>query len=90
MSLRTLLHKAKPAVKENIVSLEGKWPNFTLFLSVSDGKTRAEVVHSSGENFEDAWKQLVEQASEWVSEKNIIPQYLRIDWVRSVRETYLG
>lgn len=90
MSLTTLLHNAKPAVKENIVRLEGKWPNFTLFLSVSGGKTRAEVVHSSGENFEDAWKQLVEQASERVSEKNIIPQYLRIDWVRSVRETHLG
>lgn len=90
MSLTALLHKIKPVVKKNVVKLGGDWPKFTLFLSVSDGKTRAEVVHCSGDEFEGAWQQLVENASGIVRNKEICPKFLRVDWVANVRTTHLG
>lgn len=90
MSLTTLLRKIKPAVKKNIVSPEGDWPKYTLFLSVSDGDTKAQVVHCSGEDFESTWKQLVQEAKEMLQDKDVDSKFLRIDWVKNVKTTHLG
>jgi len=90
MSLTGLLHKIKPVVQKNAVKLGEGWPKFTLFLSVSDGKTRAQVVHCSGEEFEETWQQLVENAADIVRNKDIYSKFLRIDWVANVRTTHLG
>lgn len=81
MSLSTLLWSLRPAVVERIRPLAEPWPAYTLFLSLSDGTSRARVIHGSGDDFDAVWARLARQAQALVAKEKLRVDKLRADWV---------
>ena len=90
MSLDHLLHKIRPAVEKHVVQVSEPWPRYTLFASISDGKQRAKVVHCTGSSFDEAWGELTSRVKRLVAENEMEVCWLRVDWVRAVRQARLA
>lgn len=69
------------------VGLPSPYPAFTLFFSVSDGESRAHVVHARAADFDAAWEQGAGQIRRWVEAKRMASPWLRIDWVEGASAT---
>lgn len=85
MSLSTLLWSLRPAVAQRIRPLAEPWPAYTLFLSLSDGTSRARVIHGSGDDFDAVWARLARQAQALVAKEKLRVDKLRADWVTGVQ-----
>lgn len=90
MSLNDLINKIQPVVKAHAMRMSAPWPRYTLFISMSDSKQRATVLHACGESFDQTWQYLIEQAMTLAKKRDLGVIWLRVDWVRSVREASLG
>lgn len=86
-SLSNLLAILRQEVKDNVVLLESPWPRCTLFLSISDGYSRAKVLNVSANDFEDAWVKMASQGQRLVRKERLCPRWIRVDWVRSARRS---
>ena len=80
-SLSQLLEKKRPALAQNITALPSPWPVYTLFLSFSDGRRRASVVHASGSDFDALWDELCAACQRLAARRNMQVRWLRSDWV---------
>lgn len=69
--------------------LPAPYPQFKLFLSVSDGNSRAKVVCAKAETFEEAWSALVKSFSTIVLEHRLTGRWIRMDWVTAVERVSL-
>lgn len=80
-SLLQLLDKIRPVIAQQIAVLPAPWPRYTLFLSFSDGRRRAAVVHGSGEDFDSLWAELSAACQRIAARRNTEVRWLRADWV---------
>lgn len=62
----------------------------TVFFSVSDGKSRAAVVHAGAGTFDTAWREGVVRLQRALARSGRDPLWLRVDWVTSVETTSWG
>lgn len=85
--MENLYRKIKADLYRHIVKLDKNYPAYTLFLSVSDGESRAKVTHCSGDSLDKVWAELQEKGLQLSKELTGLPKYLRVDWVRDVRKT---
>lgn len=88
--LSVLLHRVYARVREQVRPLDGEWPAVTLFLSLTDTRTRARVLHASGSGFESVWVELVGRARKLVDKEKLDVRWLRVDWVTDVRAVSMG
>lgn len=71
---------------------------YTVFISVSDGKSRARVCHASAPDFTTSWKRVCEKASVVIDKYKLIPIWVKVDIVDyveripslSLRERFLS
>ena len=93
MTLGEVISRLKPVVAENIQPLEGPYPTFTVFLSLSDGVHKARVFHASGDRFEEVWETVVSHCERAAKNKTKDKQWrdvwLRADWITSVQPLLL-
>src|SRR5699024_8968560 len=61
-----------------------------LFVSLSDGKKRAQAHHFFGGDFAQAWDQVVSHYGLWLKDYGSAPTWIRIDWARTVRQASLA
>ncbi|MFY9994577.1 MAG: Mur ligase [Leclercia sp.] len=86
MSLSHLLAEIRPAL--DTLSLAPKpapCPAWVIFFSVSDSKSRAQVIQSSGETCEQAWAQGKQAVEQWQKKSNADVCWLRVDLVDKVQ-----
>lgn len=87
-----MLKKIKPLVKSKapLVHIQNK-PGVSLFLSLSDGKQRAQVFHCFEGDFDAAWAQVELYYQHWLKD-NLSPvtQWVRVDWTQEVKATHFG
>ena len=57
-----------------------------LFVSMSDGQTRAHTVNSLGDDLESAWTGAAQEAQRLATRLKLDVRWLRVDWVTDVRE----
>ncbi|PRB83829.1 hypothetical protein CQ007_03070 [Pseudomonas sp. MYb185] len=76
-----LLDKMRPALEQRIAALPSPWPRYTLFLSFSDGRRRAAVVHGSGADVEVLWSEVSAACQRLAARRNMTVCWLRADWV---------
>ena len=86
LRLSVLVSRVLPLVQNHCVGLGTPWPRYTLFLSLCNTHERARVIHQTGDDFSSTWDMLVEQAHLLVQRENFDVQWLRVDWVTSIRE----
>lgn len=70
--------------RERVTALAAPYPAFTLFLSVSDRTSRAQVVQGSGEDFDSAWLELQGAAGHLIETIQSPGTWLRLDWPEQV------
>ena len=80
-ALLQLLDKMRPALEQRIAALPSPWPRYTLFLSFSDGRRRAAVVHGSGADVEVLWSEVSAACQRLAARRNMTVCWLRADWV---------
>jgi UDP-N-acetylmuramoyl-tripeptide--D-alanyl-D-alanine ligase len=80
-SLSHLLEKMRPVLQQRIAALPSPWPQYTLFLSFSDGRRRAAVVHASGTNIDSLWSELSAACQQLAARRHMPVRWLRADWV---------
>lgn len=80
-TLPQLLEKMRPALAQRIATLPSPWPTYTLFLSFSDGRSRASVVHASGTDLDALWDELCAACQRRAARRNMQVRWLRVDWV---------
>ncbi|MFA5496349.1 MAG: UDP-N-acetylmuramoyl-tripeptide--D-alanyl-D-alanine ligase, partial [Porticoccaceae bacterium] len=85
-SFSRLLQKIRPEVEQNIALLGGPWPAFTLFLSFSDGRQRARVIHASSALLDHAWLALQSEGEKQSARHGIDVRWLRVDWVTHAQQ----
>src|SRR5690625_3225502 len=90
MSLSTLLWTLRPKVAERIQPLAEPWPAYALFFSLSDGTSRARVIHASGDDFDTVWSRLARQAQTLVMKEKLHVDRLRADWVTGAQRLDLN
>src|SRR5690606_3215501 len=67
--------------------LPAPYPAFALFLSVSDGKERAQVVGATGNTLAEAWEQGRAALSEVMDRTGLQGRWLRVDWIDGIRQS---
>ncbi len=90
MALLDVISRIEPIVASNIRPLNRPYPLFTVFLSVSDGRSRARVFHASADTFSDAWHTVVGRCLAGLGSSNDGNIWLRVDWVSAVQPLQLG
>ncbi len=90
MALLDVISRIEPIVASNIRSLNRPYPAFTVFLSVSDGSSRAKVFHASADTFFDAWHTVVGRCLLKSGISNSESVWVRVDWVSAVQSLQLG
>ncbi|MCK9469138.1 MAG: hypothetical protein M0Q49_06940 [Porticoccaceae bacterium] len=85
MALSDLLAQTRPLVKQHIAAVPEPWPRYTLFLSFSDGRRRASVVHASGEDIDRLWTMVAARCRRLAVRRGLEVRWLRADWVTAVR-----
>lgn len=80
-SLSHLLEKMRPVLQQRIAALPSPWPQYTLFLSFSDGQRRAAVVHASGTDIDSLWEELSAACQQLAARRHMQVRWLRADWV---------
>ncbi len=83
MSLSELLVQARRHAFEKVAPLEAPYPAYTIFISVSDGRQRARVVHASHATFDEAWKTAASRCRRLVQREKLQVRWLRADWPTS-------
>lgn len=86
MSLSTLLYKLQPELNTHIAALEPPLKNYNLFFSISDGEQRAQVVNVTADTIETAWEKGAKEIQALAKKQKIQPCWLRVDWVKEVKE----
>jgi hypothetical protein len=71
-------------ISDSLREQSGRRDFYAVFLSVSDGKTRAAVFHGTGKTPEDAWKEADRQTRAYLEEKEMAPLWVKADLVDSV------
>lgn len=84
-TLDQLLNKMRPTLAQRIATLSQPWPRYTLFLSFSDGRRRAVVVHASGAGFEELWAAVSTSCRQLAARRKMQVCWLRADWVTRVQ-----
>jgi hypothetical protein len=84
-ALSRLLEKMRPVLAQRIAALASPWPRHTLFLSFSDGRRRAAVVHGSGADFDVLWTNVSAACRRVAARRNMKVCWLRADWVTAVQ-----
>jgi hypothetical protein len=82
-----LLAKVFPELRRAAAPVPGRREPFILFLSVSDGNSRARVVTVQGETLAEAWQRGTGQVRALVKRHQLNLRWLRVDHVDSVEET---
>lgn len=92
-----LLNKKLNTIKNNITSYLSENPinitcrdikdeyKYTVFISVSDGKTRARVCHASAPDFDTAWDKVCERVKAVTERHKLTPIWLKADIVDFVQ-----
>lgn len=60
--------------------------NYTLFISVSDGKSRARVAHVSSPSFNQSWNMVVDKTFEMMKKFDVKPIWIKVDLVNWVQK----
>ncbi|SFQ87367.1 hypothetical protein SAMN05216578_11129 [Halopseudomonas formosensis] len=84
--LLRLLESLRPVLARQIVSLPEPWPRYTLFVSLCDGRRRAQVIHATGEDFEGLWRQVIEACRQATEARKLRVRWLRADWVTAASQ----
>ncbi len=85
MSLSHLLAQTRPVMETLDVAVKPPLcPAWILFFSVSDSKSRAQVVQGRGETFDAAWQQGAQALQQWRKKSGLEARWLRIDVVDKV------
>lgn len=74
------------AVEYNMKLNFGKNPKFIVFLSFSDGKSRAYVCNGVGNSIESSWKNAVDSMKKKVKKLNLEPIWIKADLVKDIKE----
>lgn len=90
MSLSDLFAQLCPVVKQHIAALRDPWPSHTLFLSFSDGRRRASVVHASDTDVDRLWTTVSVLCRRLATRRGMTVRWLRADWVTGVRPLTWG
>lgn len=83
MSLSDLLVQARAYALKGVTPLPAPYPTYTIFLSISDGGQRAQVVHASHATFDDAWRIAASRCQRLVQREGLEARWLRVDWPTS-------
>ncbi|MEO9339499.1 Mur ligase family protein [Mesorhizobium sp. SB112] len=75
------LSRTREVLKAKCRKLAAPHPAYCLFISVSDGKSRAHVVHGTGETFDAVWDESVSKLHAGMQKHNLEGRWLRFDWV---------
>lgn len=52
-----------------------------VFFSVTDGNSRAKVIHGTGETLQSAWNKAVQNTDKWLSKNTVNPYWVKVDIV---------
>lgn len=88
MSLSSLLARAHPLIESRLDKIADT--SFTLFFSLSDGKTRATVCRGFGPTLQRAWLDGVARCQREAQRKELTICWLRIDWVTDIQASTWG
>lgn len=83
-TLQNMLTRVHHALETDIRPLEGDTPQFILFFSFTDTKTRAKTFCTTDSSFDACWNSAVEKLHQQIAESDIAVRWLRVDWVNSV------
>lgn len=85
-SLSLLLGRARQQLAQ-----KSDWPRpLRLFVSMSDGQSRAHSVNVLGDDLEGAWSGAAQAAQKLAARLKLDVRWLRVDWVTDVWETTFG
>jgi hypothetical protein len=80
-TLQCMLLRVYLRAQQELQPLIGNLPAVTLFLSLSDGHSRARVINASGPSFDFVWAELLHQTEELDEGLRSAVRWLRLDWV---------
>ncbi|WP_273729209.1 YheC/YheD family protein [Brucella gallinifaecis] len=78
------LSRIKALIHSKLQELPYPALGMTLFFSVCDGDSRANVTGVRGNTFDDAWEKGVSAVSEMMAANHLYGRWLRVDWVEKV------
>ena len=81
VSLSQRMRIVREVVAGRIRAVSAPFPAFTLFFALSDGRTRAKVVHVSGARFDACWAEGAAKVQRLARRERSHVKWLRIDWV---------
>ena len=61
---------------------------YTVFISVSDGKSRARVCHASASDFDSSWAKVCKKVNKVIDRYKITPVWIKADIVDSVQRIF--
>jgi len=86
MTLADRISFLREFAREHCAFLKSPLPLCTLIFSVSDGKSRAEVLHATGSGFDATWKEGLARLRRRMDQRKLKGRFLRLDWVESAEE----
>lgn len=90
IDLAQRLTNLRKAISARVPPLTSPHPAFCLFLSVSDGNARAQVVCATGTSFEAAWQKGLLELRTAVARHRLQGKWLRVDWIEETQATTIG
>ena len=80
------LSKLRNLVLREHRPIDGPYPRYAVFLSVSDGDRRARVTSGTAATFEEAWSEAERALRHEMQRTKVVGQWLRADWVERVKQ----
>ncbi|RYY78604.1 MAG: hypothetical protein EOO24_44105, partial [Comamonadaceae bacterium] len=90
LSLHEQLQACRARVQPLCTGLRAPYPAFTLIFSISDGRQRAQVLHTSAGSFETAWREGAQQTLAAAKRHKLREPWLRVDWVDDASDISWG
>lgn len=82
VSLRTILERAHAPLKQDVMKSALPSGSLHLFISISDGHSRAQTHNFKGGSFEAAWSDIIIWANKFDPSHEV--RWLRIEWVSEI------
>ncbi len=84
--LKQRIYLHAEAVSDNMKLFFDNKPRYIVFLSFSDGESRAHVCNGSGNSIESSWKNAVNSMNKKVKKLKLQPLWIKADLVKDIKE----
>lgn len=83
--LKEKIQQQEELVSENMGDHFGKTPKYVIFISASDGKSRATVCKGIGNNIETSWKNAIDIFNKRIKSLELVPIWIKADIINDIQ-----